>query len=75
MGPAHKRHYAGRLGTNFQQITPFFSNALHPSVRIVCRHCRRLDVDPVAHLERERAGGRTTELAEGFIPSSTDGFA
>jgi len=51
MGPAHKRHYAGRLGTNFQQITPFFSNALHPSVRIVCRHCRRLDVDPVAHLE------------------------
>jgi hypothetical protein len=63
MAPAYKRHYAGTLETIFQQLTPFFSNALHSPVRIVCRHCRRLDDEPVAHLDRECAGGRTAELA------------
>jgi hypothetical protein len=47
----------------FSKTHLFFSNALHPSFWTVCRHCRRLDDEHVARLERERAGGRTAELA------------
>jgi hypothetical protein len=59
----------------FSRSNHFVSKALHASITIVSRHGCGLDVEHVAHRDRDRAGGRTAELAEGSIPSSPNGIS